>query len=57
MKNRLANNHITDNNSDDKFFESNEKCIVNCELLHKINKTPISTFSITDMMLTFNDFK
>ncbi len=57
MKNRLANKHIPDDNSDDKFAELNEKCIVNCELLHEINKTHISTFSITDMMLTVNDFK
>jgi len=50
MKNKTTNNHIPDNNSDDKFTETNEKCIVNWELHHEINKTPISTFSIIDMI-------
>jgi hypothetical protein len=37
--------------------DTNEKCIVNWDLHHAINNTPISNFLITDMILTFNEFK
>ncbi len=49
MKNKPANKHITDNKSNDNFSDTNEKCIVNWELHHALNKTPISTFSITEI--------
>ena len=57
MKNKTTNNQNLDENSVDNFTDTNQKCIVNWEIHHAINKTPISTFSITDMILTFNDFK
>lgn len=52
-----TNNIYPETREETIFNVSNEKCIVNWELHHAINKTPTSTFSITDMILTFNDFK
>lgn len=57
MKNKTTNNQNLDENSVENFSDTNEKCIVNWELHHALNKTPISTFSITDMILPYNDFK
>ena len=57
MKNKTTNNQNLDENSEGNFSDTNENCIVNWELHHAINKTPISTFLITDMILPFNEFK
>ncbi len=57
MKKKSTNTPLLGKESEENFTDTNEKCIVNWEIHHAINKTPISTFSITDMILTFNDFK
>ena len=57
MKNKPINSSNHDKISVENFSDTNENCIVNWELHHAINKTPISTFLITDMILPFNEFK